>query len=121
MFAIIKNGQTARLSFVIQTRKKICEAFLKILWNEGFILGYTINSKNGNSLKIFLKYKNGLPTINSIKLITKPSRRLYYSAKQLWKIDSSKYLIILSTNKGLKSITDCKKLNLGGEPFILIN
>lgn len=121
MFANIKNGQLAKRNYIIQRRKKICESFLRILWKEGFILGYTINSTNCNELKIFLKYTNKIPAINSIKIISKPSRRIYYTAKQIWKINSNKFFIILSTNQGLKSITECKKLSIGGEPFILIN
>lgn len=121
MFSSIKNGQLARHSFILQKRKKICEAILKILWNEGFILGYRIDSNDDSKVKVFLKYKDGQPVINTIKLISKPSRRIYYSAKQLWKIDSSKQVIILSTNNGLQSLIDCKKLNIGGEPIISIN
>jgi small subunit ribosomal protein S8 len=124
MFAHIKNGQLAKLSFILFPRKKICESFLKILWDEGFILGYTVetNTLNKiNQLKIFLKYTKGRPTINSLKLISKPGRRVYYSAKQIWKIDSNRVFIIFSTDKGLRSIVDCKKLKIGGEPYILIN
>ena len=120
MFANIKNGQLAKRNFIVQKRKKICESFLKILWNEGFIIGYQINSNDLNKLKIFLKYKNNKPVINSIKLVSSPGRKIYYSINQIWKIDSSKSFIIFSTSKGLKSITECKKLNLGGEPFIII-
>ena len=119
MFASIKNGQLAKRSFIFHTRKKICESFLKILWQEGFILGYKIYYKN--KIIIFLKYKNGKPVINSFKLVTKPSRRIYYSIKQIWKIDSSKSFIIFSTTKGLKSLIDCKKLKIGGEPFLAVN
>jgi small subunit ribosomal protein S8 len=121
MFANIKNGQLTKRSFIYQTRKKICESFLKILWQEGFILGYKIDSNDSNSLKIFLKYKNGRPAINSLKVISKPSRRIYFSSKQIWKIDSSKSFIIFSTSKGLKTILDCKKLKIGGEPVIVIS
>jgi small subunit ribosomal protein S8 len=121
MFANLKNGQLAKRNFIYQNRKKICEAFLKIMWDEGFILGYAVDPTNLNQLKIFLKYNNGKPTINTIKLISKPSKRIYWSVKQIWKIDSSKNFIIFSTNQGLKSIVDCKKLRIGGEPFITIN
>ena len=121
MFANIKNGQTSGHSVIFQKRQKICEAFLKILWAEGFILGYKIDEKNVNNLKIFLKYNKNKPVIHSIKLLSKPSRRLYYSTKQIWKMDSSKSFIIFSTNKGLKSILECKKLQIGGEPFVAIN
>lgn len=121
MFANLKNGQMSRRSFIYQNRKKICESFLKILWDEGFILGYKIDSINPIKIKVFLKYKKGYPAINSIKLISRPGHRIYYSIKQIWKIDSSKSLIILSTNLGLKSLVECKKLKIGGEPFIVIN
>lgn len=121
MLANIKNGQLAKKSFIYQKRKKICENFLKVLWDEGFILGYKISNKNSNQIKIFLKYKNEEPVISSIKLITKPSRRIYYSIDQIWKLDSNKTFIIFSTNKGLKTIIDCKKLKIGGEPFFIIN
>jgi len=121
MFANIKNGQIAKRNYIYQTRKKICESFLKILWDEGFILGYIVDNGSPNKLKIFLKYINNRPVINNIKTVSKPSRRIYYSIKQIWKIDSSKSFIVFSTNKGLKSIVDCKKLKIGGEPFIIIN
>lgn len=121
MFANLKNGQLAKRNFIYQTRKNICESFLKIMWDEGFILGYSIDSKNSSKLKIFLKYSSGKPVINSIKLISKPSKRVYWSINQIWKIDSSKTFIVFSTNKGLKTIMDCKKLNIGGEPYIVIN
>lgn len=117
MFNNIKKGQSSRRNFIFTKRKKICEAFLRLIWNEGFILGYSIYLDN---LKIFLKYKAGEPVIHSINIISKPSRRVYYSTKQLWKIDSTKSFIVLSTNKGLKSLETCKKLKIGGEPYIVI-
>ena len=121
MFANIQNGQLVKRRFIFQKRKKVCESFLKILWKEGFILGYQINPENLDEIKIFLKYTNKIPAIGSIKTISKPGRRIYYNIKQIWKIDSNKCFIIFSTNQGLKSITDCKKMKIGGEPFILIN
>lgn len=120
MFANIKNGQLAKRAFILQPRKKICESFLKILWDEGFILGYKISNSNPNKFKIFLKYLDGTPSIKSISVISKPSKRIYYSKKQIWKIDSSNTFIIFSTDKGLKTINSCKKLKIGGEPLAII-
>lgn len=120
MLNSIKNGQLAKKDTVVQQRKKINEAILKILWNEGFILGYK-NLPSIDKLEIFLKYsKTGKPIINSLKFISKPGQRIYYSSRQIWKIDSSKIFIIFSTNKGLKSIFECKKEKIGGEPIVLI-
>jgi small subunit ribosomal protein S8 len=121
MFANIQNGQLVKRTFIVQDKKKICEAFLNILWDEGFISGYKILENDSNKLKIILKYNNGKPVINSLKFMSKPGRKIYYSLKQLWKIDSTKTFLILSTNRGLKSIVDCKKLKIGGKPFVIIN
>jgi small subunit ribosomal protein S8 len=122
MFANIRNGHLAKRSFIYQRKKNLCEAFLKILWSEGFIIKYRTSKKNKKFLKIFLKYSStGKPAINNIKLLTKPGRRIFYSIKQIWKIDSTKNFIIFSTNKGLQTIENCKKLKIGGEPFIIIN
>lgn len=121
MFTTIRNGQIAQRPYVKSKLKKNCEPFLKILWDEGFILGYTICIKT-QTIIISLKYYNdSRPAINSIKLVTTPNNRIYYSAKQIWKIDSNSSFLIISTPKGLKSITECKKLNIGGEPFITLN
>lgn len=121
MFANLKNGQLAKRSYVCQKKKNLCELLLNILWNEGFIIGYKLEKKE-DSLKIFLKYvEHGKPAINNIKVLSKPGRRIYYSLKQIWKIDSSKALIIFSTNQGLKTLSECKKLKLGGEPIVTIN
>ena len=121
MFANIKNGQLSKRAFIYQKKKKLCESFLKILWTEGFILGYAISPEKPTWIKIFLKYVNGQPAINTIKLISKPGRRTYYSIKQIWKLDPKATFIIFSTSKGLKTISDCKKFNIGGEILVLIN
>jgi small subunit ribosomal protein S8 len=71
-------------------------------------------------LKIFLKYKNGNPAIHSLNSLSTPGLRVYFSVKHIWKIDTTNSLLILSTNKGFMSITECKKLKVGGEPFLLV-
>ena len=119
MLANIKNGQLVKKSLIYQKRKRICESVLKILWDEGFIMGYKVFD---NKLTIYLKYtKNGQSVINSLKPLSKPGKRIYYTSKQIFKINSSQSFIIFSTNKGLKTINQCKKMNLGGEPLFCIN
>merc|ERR1712110_1084266 len=102
LVSTIKNGQKVKKAFIFQKNKKICEELLNILWDEGFILGYKLFTTT-NTLKIYLKYKNTKPVITNIQIISKPSLRVYFSTKTLWKLYSSKNLIILSTTKGLKT------------------
>lgn len=118
--ANLKNSQISRRIFFFQPKTKLTIAFLNILWNEGFILGYKIENSDSNLLKIFLKYKKGDPVINSIKFVFKPSRNIYYSVLQLWKLDSKKNLIILTTPKGLMTAHECKKTQTGGKPLFII-
>lgn len=119
MFANIQNGQISNKKFILQTKKKICESFLNILWDEGYILGYTIEKKT-NKLKIYLKYEKNKPVIKKIKNISRPGLRVYYSKYQIWKIETNKLFVIISTSQGLKTTDQCKKLDIGGEPFIII-
>lgn len=121
MIANIKNGQSAKRKFVWQTREKKCEALLNILWNEGFIVGYQIDLIQKNKLRIYLKYSDNKPAINAIHCLSKPGRRIYYSINKIWKLTSIRSFIVFSTHKGLKSIIECKKLKIGGEPLIVIN
>lgn len=121
MLASLKNGQLAKTVYILQTRKKICELSLNLLWNEGYILGYKINKLDETKLQVFLKYNKGKPVIKKLKSISKPGYRVYFSCKQLWKINSNKTFLIISTNLGLKSLTECKKLKIGGEVLFLVN
>lgn len=122
MFISIKNGQLSKKSSVIIKRKNLCEFFLKILWDQGFICGYKIVDLNNHKLEVFLNYsKTGNPVINSVKFVSKPSRRIYLSIKQIWKLDSSKMFMIFSTTRGLMTMSECKQNKIGGEPLIIIN
>lgn len=121
MLTHIKNGQKANKSYILHPRNNKCALILNILWEEGFILNYKISDKNSNMFEIFLKYKHGIPVIKHLIAITKPNNRIYCSSKQLWKINSNLGLFVLSTSKGILSLTKCKKKNIGGELLLLIN
>jgi small subunit ribosomal protein S8 len=111
----LKNGQLVKKAFVINENSTICRKLLDILWDEGFISGYKILPVN--KLKIYLKYRNGNSIISSIKVVSKPSLRVYYSVRELQRLKS---FLILTTHKGIKTISNCKRLNVGGEPLVMI-
>ena len=120
IISTIKNSLVSNKRIIREKRQKNCEAILNILWDEGFILGYKTCKLNSKYIIIFLKYNENYPVIKSIKSISKPSTKIYYSSKQLWKLNIHQALIILSTNKGIFSSEECKKLKLGGEPIFII-
>lgn len=120
MFANLKNGQSLKKSYILQRKTSLCSQVLDLLWDEGFILGYKIYPKNPDYLIIFLKYNGNLPVILKVSSISKPGKRVYFSIKDIWKIESSTGLFIITTNKGVVSHNKCRKLHIGGEPLFYI-
>ena len=93
--------------------------FLFLLYKIGILRSFHILNKE-NLILVYLKYKkNGKPLIYDIKLISKPSRRVYWNLTMLSQ-NYSKYSLstfyIISTSKGL--ITSNEALlykNISGE------
>ena len=113
MLTRIRNGQSVRKLIVKQRNTKVCVGVLNILWEEGFIRGFNINSTN--EIEILLKYYNNLPVIKTIERISKSSRRVYSPIKTLWKIDNKSGIFVISTSKGIMSDSKARQLNIGGE------
>lgn len=113
------SGQVLKKRYIAHKRTRECENILKALWNSNMIEGYRISTE-GDTLMIFLRYQGTKSVIKKIKVISKPGHPVYYSAKQIWKINSNYHFILFSTTKGFKTIIECKKERLGGEPIITV-
>lgn len=121
MFSNINNGMILKQWVIIHKRTVFGEQILKVLWKEGFIRGFKVDSDDSTKLIIFLHYVKGKPTINLIKVISSPSRKIYCRINQLWKFDSNHQVLLISTNKGVKSLVECKKLKIGGEIILSVH
>ena len=67
-------------------------------------------------LSIVLKYdEENQPAISGFKIVSRPSRHLYTSAKDIKQIRSGYGMAVISTSKGVMSSKEAKKHNLGGE------
>lgn len=125
MLTRIRNGQKAKLSEIelFWPTPSICMNILKVLYKEGYIRGFKKIYKNKKIIvKILLKYDiQGIPAINKIERISKPSRRIYTSIKSLWKVKTGLGIFILSTPKGIITDTDARFLNSGGEVLCYIS
>lgn len=117
-FSKMKNAQLSKKTIAINKRNKFCEKFLMLLWRKKFILGYKV--VKFNKIKIFLKYKKNKPVINKLFFLSKPGNKIYYSIKQIWKLKANDSVFLFSTSKGLKSLFECKKQNIGGELVLII-
>jgi small subunit ribosomal protein S8 len=115
MFTRIRNGQQNKLKEVRLKKSKLCLNILDVFIREGVIRGYKFCIKNPYEIIVLLKYYRGVPVIKRINTISKPSKRIYLSVMDIWKIDSGLGFLVLSTPKGVFSDTEARKYNVGGE------
>lgn len=74
-----------------------------------------VNLKEHEYLDLTLKYYDNQGALNGIKIISKPSRRMYIQAKDIKPVRSGFGLAIISTPKGIMNSKEARKENVGGE------
>ena len=117
MLTRIRNANSNKHSSVLVPQSKTKLAIAEILNNEGFIEGYkTVENDGIKMIEIALKYgPNGEKVIQGLKRISKPGLRIYANADQLPKVLNGLGIAIVSTNKGIVTDKNARKLNVGGE------
>jgi small subunit ribosomal protein S8 len=67
-------------------------------------------------IRIHLKYDAAdLSTLQSLKRISKPGRRVYVTADKLPRVLNGLGMAIVSTSRGVMSDRECRRQNIGGE------
>lgn len=120
MLTVIRNGQMMQKEFVVTPAGKIKVAILKVLEEEGYILGFQEMGDIKKQLRIFLKYHNNKPVIETIKRVSKPGLRIYKSKDELPKVLGGLGIAIISTSQGVMSDAAAKRIGQGGEILCLV-
>ena len=117
MLTRIRNANTNKHESVLVPQSKTKLAIAEILKSEGYIVDYTTTVvENVKMIEITLKYgPNGEKVIQGLKRISKPGLRIYANAEQLPKVLNGLGIAIVSTNKGIITDKNARKLNVGGE------
>lgn len=123
MLTRIRNANTAKHDVVEVPASKMKKAISEILLNEGYIKGFEVKEDGVKStIRITLKYgkdKNE-KIISGIKKISKPGLRVYADTNNLPKVLGGLGTAIISTNKGVITDKEARKLNVGGEVIAFI-
>ncbi len=116
MLIRIKNAQAKNHPRVFVPFSKIKLNLAKILKQEGFIDEVT-KQKRGKrvNIEIALKYINGVPAIQNLRRISKPSRRYYVKKEKIPWVLQGYGIAIISTSQGLLTNKEARKKKLGGE------
>ncbi|WP_026836047.1 30S ribosomal protein S8 [Eubacterium xylanophilum] len=123
MLTRIRNANTAKHDTVDIPASKMKTAIAEILVKEGYISKFDIVDKDGfKAIRITLKYgkdKNE-KIISGLKRISKPGLRIYANAEELPKVLGGLGIAIISTNKGVITDKEARKLNVGGEVLAFV-
>ncbi len=123
MLTRIRNANTAKHDTVDIPSSKMKLAIADILFNEGYIKKFDIvEDGNFKTIRITLKYgkdKNE-KVISGIKRISKPGLRVYAGKEELPKVLGGLGIAIISTNQGIITDKEARKLNVGGEVLAFV-
>ena len=123
MLTRIRNANTAKHDTVDIPASKIKVAIAGILLDEGYITKYDIiEDDNFKTIRITLKYgadKNE-KVITGIKRISKPGLRVYAGKDELPRVLGGLGIAILSTNQGIITDKEARKLQVGGEVLAFV-
>ena len=116
MLTRIRNAQSVKKAFVIMDSSKLKESIVRVLKEEGYIKNYQVESNsNKRILSLQLKYFEDKSVIDELKRISKPSLRVYASAKEIPSVRNGLGVAVISTPKGIMTGKKAKELNVGGE------
>ena len=123
MLTRIRNANTAKHDTVDVPASKMKIAIADILLNEGYITKYDIvEDGNFKTIRITLKYgvdKNE-KVISGLKRISKPGLRVYASKEELPRVLGGLGTAIISTNQGVITDKEARKLQIGGEVLCFV-
>ncbi|MCS7195747.1 MAG: 30S ribosomal protein S8 [Aquificaceae bacterium] len=122
MFSAIKNAIRRRMEYVDVPSSKLKEALLELLKKEGYIKDWERlpEEKKGSQykLRIHLKYldpKRERNVISELKKVSKPGRRIYTPKHRIPYVERGFGIAILSTDAGLITDQEARRLGKGGE------
>ena len=123
MLTRIRNANTAKHDTVDVPCSKMKVSIAEILLKEGYIKKFDMIDVDGISMiHITLKYgadKNE-KIITGLKRISKPGLRVYAGKDELPRVLNGLGVAIISTNNGVITDKEARKLNVGGEVLAFV-
>ena len=123
MLTRIRNANTSKNDTVDVPASKMKLAIADILVKEGYVAKYDlVEDGTAKNIRITLKYgkdKNE-KIISGLKRISKPGLRVYAGKDELPRVLGGLGIAIISTNQGVMTDKEARKLNVGGEVLAFI-
>lgn len=113
----IKNAQAVKKESLKMPFSRMDMRVAEVLARSGFIKSVDKKGRMPKRvIEVKLKYDaDDKGVINGVKLISKPSRRIYSGYKELRLIKSGYGVSVISTPKGIMNNREARRHKLGGE------
>jgi len=116
MLTRIRNALGANKPDVTMGASKLRQSIAKVLQEEGFIAGYSVNCTGAKAeLNVALRYHEGKPAIEKVRRISTPGLRVYCGKDKLPKVMGGLGIALVSTSAGIMTDRAARKLGHGGE------
>ncbi len=123
MLTRIRNANTAKHDTVDVPASKMKIAIANILLDEGYIAKYDL-VEDGHFQTIHITLKYGVDknekVISGLKRISKPGLRVYAGVEDIPQVLGGLGTAIISTNKGVITDREARKLGVGGEVLCFV-
>jgi small subunit ribosomal protein S8 len=123
MLTRIRNANSAKHKTVDIPSSKLKVSMANILKKEGYITGFEV-LEDGPKKTIRIKLKYGKTknetVIVGLKRISKPGLRIFAECVNIPKVLGGLGIAIISTNKGIITDKEARKLGVGGEIIAFI-
>ena len=123
MLTRIRNANTAKHDVVDVPASRMKIAIADILVNEGYIEKYElVESGKFKDIRISLKYgaNRNERIITGLKRISKPGLRIYAGKEDMPKVLGGLGTAIISTNQGVITDKEARRVGVGGEVLAFI-
>jgi len=115
MFIRIKNANVARHETVYVSYSRFKHDIAKALSRAGYVGDVEVKGKRVRKvIEINLRYRNNEPMVRNVKFLSRPSRRMYASYKEL-RASPKGGVVFLTTPKGVLTERTAKKEKVGGQ------
>jgi small subunit ribosomal protein S8 len=112
----IRNAVRAQHKQVDIPASNLKKSLAHILYEQKYINGYSVLADNPQgTIRVYLKYKDGLSVISGLERISRPGLRQYAGTQDIPRTLNGLGLTIVSTPKGVMTDAQARKMHVGGE------
>jgi len=118
MLSTIKNSAMAKHESCEFPYTTVKERVANVMKVKGFLAEVRVFKPSGQHFKMIhvdLVYEGGVPKISQVEMVSKPGRRIYKGANELYKTLGGFGISIVSTPRGIMEGSDARRKKLGGE------